>query len=446
MSDRKIILHRSIMIGGLMIAAAALPFSVKICHGAIIVVLLSWLLEGEWKTKAAILQHSILLQLLLLLFMIQGVGLIFSDSLARGWFSLEKQIFFLLLPLALATTAIKLHRAQLKLVIASFVTACLTGTIVCILHAWHEANLVMAGSATVNPYLASSQYSELHGTESPAWLVFSYLSLSKGIGIHPTYFALFLAFSIIFLLIEFPSLSSLLAKAGVLILLLYFTMFIVFLSSRIVILCLAVIYISILVNCIVRRQGRSAFLGFAALFAFAIMVFLNPVTEYRSIEEINASTFTIEEGNKYTNAAQIRISLWWLALKSLKVANPLTGVGTGDVETAMAQSSEEFRVTNIISSFDPHNQYLYELIANGAPALLVLLAFLLLPLWWAWLHQDYLLLGFMFLIFMVCMTESVFELQKGIVFYSLMSGLLFYQANSFQNVSLNLRMLSRVGH
>jgi hypothetical protein len=60
MSDRKTIVHKIIMISALVFAVAALPFSIKLCHAAIIVVVITWCLEGQWGSKLSMIRQSLL--------------------------------------------------------------------------------------------------------------------------------------------------------------------------------------------------------------------------------------------------------------------------------------------------------------------------------------------------------------------------------------------------
>jgi O-antigen ligase len=444
MSEQKLIVRKAIMVGALMLAVVSLPFSIKICHGAIVILIANWLMEGNWRAKFSVIGNSLLLQLGIGLFMLQSVGLLFTDDLGRGWFSLEKKMFFLLLPIAFATTSVKLTRSELRLIFGTFIAACWVGSMVCIASAWHETNLMMAGQAAVNPYLSSSSYWQMHGAESPKWLMFSYVGLTSGIGIHPTYFSLFLGVCIMCLLYIWPSLNSRVMKAGALTLLLYFSVFVVFLSARIIIVGLGIIFIFVLIRCAIRKEKSLSFVAIGMASFLTALLFLNPVSRYRSLEEIGPSTFVVAPGNHYTNAAQIRMSLWWLALRSLKDTHPLFGSGTGDVEKVMTAASDEFQITNVIQSFDPHNEFLYTLIANGFPGLLLLILSLGLPAWYAWLGRDYLVLGFLVLFWLVCLTESALELQKGIVLYALVTGLLFFQRHSYQNVPVKLNSILRV--
>lgn len=446
MSEGRTIAHKIIMIAALVFVVAAMPFSIKACHAAIIIVVVTWCFEGQWRTKFSIIRHSLLLQLVIGLFFLQLLGLAFSDNLHWGWFSLEKKIFLLLVPVVLATTVIRLSEKEVKYIVTAFILACFTGTLLCLWHAWHQTELFLSGAGQINQYFGNSAYDKLNPMRSATWLFFSYVSLVEGIGIHPTYFSLFLSFCIIFLLHLSDHVKTGVMRAGTFSLILYFSVFVVFLSSRIIILGLTLILLAVLTRyLLIKRWSMTLAIVMIAL-TFAFSIFLNPVSRYRISQEIESSTFKIKSDHEYQNAAEIRASLWWLAGKSLTKSNPLVGTGTGDVEKTMAESSKNYGITNIIHSYDPHNQFLYNLIGNGYPALVLLILCLGLPAYIAWVFRDYLLLGFSFIFGLLCFTESALELQKGIVFYSIFFPLLFFQLNSFQTISLSLRSILRAAN
>lgn len=446
MSERKTIAHRTLMLAALTISLTTLPFSLKVCHAGMIVLLASWFFEGHWGDKLRILSRSILLQIILALFFLQVIGVAYSDNTTTGWFSIEKKIFFLLIPVALATTAIKLSEREIKLILYSFVLSCFIGSLLCILHAWDQVNLIMAGKASLNQYLSTSAYHDLHPFNSEKWLIFSYVSLSEGINIHPTYFSLYLGFCIIFLLHQLHRVQSPVTRTGFWILASYFALFIIFLASRIMILSLSVIFILVLVRSLMNKQRSVATALIIISFLFVGLLFINPVSRYRNLQEINLSTFEIGPGNTYKNAAQIRLSLWWLSIRSLKQTNPVWGTGSGDVEKLMEQTSNQYNIANVLGSFDPHNQYLFTLLANGITGFLLLILCLGLPGYFAWAQKDYLLLGLSCLFALLCFTESALELQKGIGFYTLFVSLLAFQYNSFQNITLNSRFMFRAAN
>ena len=445
MSENRQIVHRRIALLSLVICVATLPFSIKLCHLAIILFVVNWLFEGKWRDKLTIINQSLMLQLFVAYFCLLLLGLLFSENLSTGWFSLEKKLFLFILPVALGTTSVKFTNWEIRNLLFVFVGACFAATVYCIFHSWQEANLVLAGEHKLNPYLSGSEYFDLHPLASDKWVLFSYVSLSAGINLHPTYLSLFLASSIIILLNEIPAIRSGLRKKAAFLLIVYFSVFIIFLSSRIMILAVGLIFLFVMGRCALQKHRSSAFMAMGAALLFCALLLLNPVSRYRSLEEIDTSTFRVDPGSNYTTATQIRFSLWWMAMKSLRHWNPLVGYGTGDTERAMSKTSDEVRITNSIRSVDPHNQFLYTLLANGAPALIVLLMILGLPVYLGWMQNDFLLLGFSFLFILLCMTESALELQKGIVFYSVVSGVFLFQRNSFQNFYINFKSVLRVG-
>jgi O-antigen ligase len=426
------------MVGALIACVITLPFSTKLCHLSIIALSINWAFEANWKNKLAIVNQSILLQLILALFVLQIIGLAFSDNMERGWFSLEKKIFFVLLPVVLATSP-RLNTRELTTIFFTFIFTCLAGTLACIFTAVQEVIALREIEALPEAYATNALYPALEGGRSLYWLLFSYANLSDGIGLHPTFFSLYLACCILLLIDHLSSLPSTAMKAATILAILYFTAFIVLLSSRIVLIGLGVAFLILLGKSVVRKQRTVGLIMIAASVLIALMVVVNPVTRYRNVNDIQITTFTIEPGQHYTTAAQIRLSLWWLAVHSLKGINPIVGAGTGDVAKEIGTTSATLEVTNSISSFDPHNQYLYTWIANGIPALLVLVLCYYLPARWAWTKNDLLLVGFQFLFALVCFTESALELQKGIAFYALFSGVLFFHRQSFQTISVKFR-------
>jgi len=439
MSDARTIRHKHIMVGALIAALVFLPYSVKLCHAALIMLIVNWLFEGAWRHKASIINKSLLLQLLLLLFFLQVVGLLFADNMIRGWFSLEKKIFFVAVPLALATSVIKLQKVVLDRIFGVFVLNCVLATIICLAGAWKEMTSLATTASLTDPSDVA-----LGATEYPYWFEFSYIHLADTIGLHPTYFSLYLAVCVLLLLDALPSFHNRWLRILAMGLIVYLAIFIILLAARIVIAGACLVLMYLMVRSFMRKQRSLGMVVVAASLLSAFVLVVNPVTHYRSIEELRATTWVIERDTHYTTAAQIRLSLWWLSMRAILKANPLTGVGTGDVEKAMATTSAAYGITNSIRSFDPHNQYLFIWLANGAPACFVLILSFALPAWWARSCGDPMLVGFLFLFAGVCITECALELQKGIAFFGLMSGLMFFHRHSFEAISLNVRLSTSV--
>lgn len=308
-----------------------------------------------------------------------------------------------------------------------------------------------AGLQVLNPSIANANLSYLNSAYidlsviPPAWIYFSYINLAAGINIHPAYLSLYIGFSVVVILFELVSSEDLLFRNQILLvaLALFLCVFEIFLATRIIIISLLLIVASGSFYLLIKKyRMRFSIVGFSIIAVAAIVLRINPVSYYRNVQEISKSNFAIEANSVYKTSAEIRASLWWLSWKAYRDSNPILGAGTGSVNAKITGQSNIYQVTNIISSFDPHNQFLYFLIGNGALGLLAFLACLLFPLIMAIGDKDFLYIGFAVLCGALFMTESALELQKGIAFIATMHSLLAFQRKSYQYHHLNVNVFS----
>jgi O-antigen ligase len=413
-------------------AFVALPFSIQVCHLALITFLLIWLTEGKWPEKISMVRDNVVVKLILAFSALQLLGMIYTENTTNGWLSIEKKLFLFLLPLSLATTFVKFERTEINKLFYLFTGACMVGTFICIGNGLSEFLSFQSGKITADQlnYLHSDSVSSRTALSSIPWLVFSYIGLAHGIQMHPTYLSLYLAFCIIVLLYRILNEPGISGKEKLLIkvILLYFTIFIVSLSSRIVILSVFVMYVIIAVESfVIKRSGLtiSALLGLIAILAFTL--YTNPIARYRNIQEVVTTSYSIQPNTTYRKSTDIRASLWWLSIQSLADVNPLLGTGTGDVDDLIEGASDRYQIKNTLGSYNPHNEFLYILLGNGVVALIIFISFIAIPFRNAWFNRDYVLMGFLFLFVSLCLTETLLERQKGIVFFALVFPLLAFQ-------------------
>ncbi len=122
------------------------------------------------------------------------------------------------------------------------------------------------------------------------------------------------------------------------------------------------------------------------------------------------------------------------ALKLIK-KNPLFGVGTGDLKDKLAQEYKKMHfVMGYKHRYNAHNQYLDSLARNGIiGAIPVFFSLLIYPLFLAIKKKNKLLMSLIILVIFVSLTESVFDLQKGITFYAFLVTYLLAYNNQFTN-------------
>jgi O-antigen ligase len=395
------------------LAIALLPFSVRFCHLALLLFCIICLAEGDFTNKIKDLARNPIAWILPAFFAIHLFGVLYSVNISNAWANVDKKIAFVVAPLIIASTR-PFGKSELRQFMVIFVVSCFAATVVCL------ANSVILSSSGVPLWNFGPQepYVNLYPGASNLWPYFSYMGLSSGIGLHPTYFALYLLTSVLILvhLLTSEDGKILHFKVTVIGLIIYGLAFITLLSSRIVVLATALSMIVVLI-----RLGPQLKLAVAAgaVVVMAGVLLINPVARYRNTQEYTQTNFSWPPAKMSDNPISIRTSLWWVSFNALPEVNPIIGNGTGDVNDTMIAVSDRFDVHNVLNTSDPHNQYLHTYIALGTLGLVALLATFLVPLW-IFSRQGNALACLAIISFMiVCMTESALELQKGIVFFSL---------------------------
>ncbi|MBK9148637.1 MAG: O-antigen ligase family protein [Flavobacteriales bacterium] len=127
----------------------------------------------------------------------------------------------------------------------------------------------------------------------------------------------------------------------------------------------------------------------------------------------------------YTSAggSEMRLVAWMCSAE--RIAKDPLGAGTGDIKHALADCYAAKGATPALErKLNSHSQFLQGGVALGWLGLLLTLATALVPLAFALRRRDALLSLFALLFLLNAAVESVLEVQAGVVFYSLMLGLL----------------------
>jgi O-antigen ligase len=438
------ITNRKLHLSALTMAVMVLPFSIRICHWALIAYVILWCAEGNWNHKFLTFRKGLLLHLLFFLFVLFLAGMIYTENEADGWLSLDKKIFFFAIPLAMATSTIRFTQNEIRFILYSFVTTCLIASLICLINSFFLLNR-SAGEILPSAisYLSTSDFKSINPDTSNQWLFFSYMGLADGIGMHPAYFSLYLAFCIVFLLSEFYTVteSQKTIRTAALVFIIYFSAFIIFLASRIIIFSLLLIYLVMITSTLATKTKRKAAVGPVLLVLLCLsMLYVNPVSRYKNWQELWRTTFVSRENTTGHTSTQIRVSLLWMGWKTFARVNPLTGAGTGDVNAMMRKTSEDHSVSNIHNTYNPHNQYIAIAIGLGLIGLVIFIACLAIPFMMAFTQRDYLLMGFLFLFAALCFSETVLERQKGVVLFALFYPLLSFHRQAFHTFLFPLKI------
>jgi O-antigen ligase len=419
--------QKKLMFFSLLAAVITLPWSTLLCHMALGLFLVSWVMEGQWKQKSDIMLAHPLIWPYCIFILLHILGVLYSDDTANGWFNVEKKLFFFALPVALATT-LALNNEIIERLFKAFLYTCLAATAYCLVMAY--LNFQSAQPQNNFNDFSLSLYQQLNPEAHRPWMSFSYIGLSSGVGMHPTFLSMYLVFCILILLQlhtgAFKTYTAIkrIQIVGVAI---YLGVFVILLSSRVLTISLAMV---IAVSLYGITTWRPVYKGIAitvSIFFFMVILFISPVARYRNLQEpFTSETYTSSSG-VYQYSTGIRRSLWWLGMQTITGVNPLIGTGTGDVKDEVKKISEQSGEQNIMNTYDPHNQFMFTQIGLGIIGLGTLLACLYLPGWLALREKNYFYLAFILLFTLVCTTESALESQKGIVFFAIFNSLLVFQ-------------------
>lgn len=131
---------------------------------------------------------------------------------------------------------------------------------------------------------------------------------------------------------------------------------------------------SIIMTLIVLKEGRKRYacivLGAGAALCILLYAF-SPIVSSR-INQILSETTAFFSGQKYSSLGNR--FLMWIAAFKMFLADPMTGVGTGDYVLTMKKLMASGELPMYLSEYNqPHNMYLFALATNGLPGFAVLL-------------------------------------------------------------------------
>nr|WP_321415326.1 O-antigen ligase family protein [uncultured Allomuricauda sp.] len=260
-------------------------------------------------------------------------------------------------------------------------------------------------------------------------LNYSYLNLGNTLDIHPTYYSYFILTATIVTVDLLKKSKSKILKFLYVFLILYFSFFIVHLSSRIGLMGL---YLVLLYNVVlfIKSSGSwkkgALILAVVHLTLFAIVWNIG-VTKYR-IQHIFG--FEYYTGYK-VNDGQHKLRLWGAAIKANH--NFLFGNGMGDINRTLKEQYASLKNEKAIDeNYNAHNQFIEYYVGIGILGLFTFLYILYNYTRTFLTANNYMGLQFIVITSILCLTESLWSRHHGIVFFVMMLGV-FWQLNKNEN-------------
>tara|TARA_R110002020_G_scaffold122487_7_gene278030 strand:- start:40433 stop:41731 length:1299 start_codon:yes stop_codon:yes gene_type:complete len=353
------------------------------------------------------------------LYSILFTGLFYNIPLEGIWNGLEKKLSFVVLPVSIGLIGI--GKRDLKSILRIF---------------YYSGILVTSYAVIVGVALWIRE-------DNTSFLVNH--GLSQNIGFHATYLSMYLLFAIAYPIIRFQDFPSRMEKYLLFFLTGLLIIYIILLAVRIVWLLFFFLLIIWLTYVFFSKGFKlKYFLGIAlfSLMVLTISMMLGPVRE-RFKEAINFNNeYNIE---KVWGGRNIRIMVWKSGI-SLLEKKPFSGYGSSSqVQKELNLYYKDHNLGPILymmkkngNAFNAHNQFLAEVLKHGLILGMLYFFILLIMVSVFWKNSRVLGILFFIIIFGVSLTETILELNKGIVFFAFFGSVLCFNFNELYSQKIEI--------
>jgi len=266
-------------------------------------------------------------------------------------------------------------------------------------------------------------------------LVFYYREFTSVLDFHPIYFATYLLFSLAILVSIYTSSYVKVNKNYIVLLILIDAVFLLFLSSKNILLVFTVSSMYFLIKCLKKKKKLFFLPIIVGVMIFSMLKF--STTKERVYDEIFSKWELLSKEQFAYNDAftgiTLRLITWkFVVQKIVAEKRYFFGTGTGDAQDFIDTVYKEHNMDAAgYLGFNMHNQLLEYFVRFGFLGMLYFMFFLLVSFKKAVQNRDHLYVFFLILFFSVSITESNLEVHKGILFFVFMNSILFF--NTFEN-------------
>jgi O-antigen ligase len=386
-----------------------LPFSIKFTSLSITLFGLGWLFVvlKSADIKQQFNRNKIPLILFILPFLLTLFGLLKSQNIDAGLFKVEKQLSLLLFPIffsLMPSNSIKIR----KLTTTLFVTVISMMYLYIIIHGIINMIGNEGPAITINNDSFHKNTSE--------WNYLTYAQLLSPVGMSAIYASMYLSFAI-FILIYKIKLSPLLIICIILSGLILQLMT----GSKMGIISYVIVSLIVIMRKLKIRYALGLLLLIIIL--FSLFIRLNPVVYDRLI---NWTSINYPNNISGWNSTNIRMALWESSLNII-FEHPIFGVGTGNAQIYREIEYNKYSFVQAHpNTLNSHNQFLESAVEGGILLLLSISVVFGIAVYKSVTKRDPLYLSFILIIIMCSLTESIFNTQKGVVFFSFFNSMFFF--------------------
>lgn len=337
------------------------------------------------------------LLVLISIYLLGLIALLYSADKSEGVNIMTRQLAILIFPFAFWLNGLDLHKYRLAL-FRWFGFTCV-GTI---LYLYIDAFVTI-------------QYFHLP-MSTLFTLAFMNHNFSFPIEMHATYLSMYVAFSIIVFSCLLAAEKTARMKTVYITCIALLSAGLLQLSSRAVFIALLVVIVIVFPFLLFRGRRRVWFIIISVALSALLLFMIDNIDSFKTryLSELKKD---LTQKPTLIEVSEPRMARWKVIIEMAK-HSPVVGYGTGSEKNMLQQKYFEKKLyTSYIHQFNTHSEYLSFLLKTGIIGLALFIYVLYFGFARAWRMRDVYFLGFMVLISIVCVSENVLDLNKGIFFY-----------------------------
>lgn len=325
------------------------------------------------------------------------LGMLYTENQGRGWFDLEVKLSLLALPIIFVGFGL-LNTTTYRRVLLAFLAGTTLAAVFCMAQSLYKVVVLGYGY----------------------WHLYTF---RFSVIVHQSYFAMYLIFSLLILTyLSWPkgTKPNKWLTAGRLMLFAFLSVCTLFTGSKIGFIMWLVVVLGIAAALVNVMQQK--WIPIAALIVMgSIMGGLfqsSPVLQQRIMRVIQIAQGDKEVTADATESTAVRQLIYSSAWK-VATSQPWYGQGTGDFQDALDDVYKRRNYTKAMERhFNAHNLFLQSWISLGIPGLMMTIGIFIVLFQQALASREWLFVGFCLLIFLISLTESMLNMQAGVVFFS----------------------------
>lgn len=158
----------------------------------------------------------------------------------------------------------------------------------------------------------------------------------------------------------------------------------------------------------------------------------------RALVQLNAKqTIQLDQDSslgRTWDGLQIRLAIWNCAAGVIQ-QHPFTGVGVGDTQQILQTTYEnrKFYFASRHNIYNAHNQFIEQWLMTGVAGCILFILSLAVPLIHSLKSGNLFYSLFLIIFIFFCLTESILEVTKGVVWFSFFNSIFAFRKSNFSN-------------